>query len=397
MHPRMRFFVYLIFWTMILSFRSSHAATYTELSYADLQNAAETTVPVTTTTDKNFILMQTELGRYEIAAQKPWIPLPDGKYRLGHKAERIALLRERLEATGDLAPDDEADNALFDDAMKDAVINFQNRHGLSADGIVGKATLAELNITPEQRIKSIQINMQRWADLTKQLGDRFILVNIPDYQLHLFENGKEVLTMKAVVGKPDWQTPELTSRITRIVLNPYWHVPDKIAAKDLAPKVMEDPYYLDDMHIKVYVRNSGHSEQISSQDIDWANVSTDDAAYDFRQEPGDNNALGLVKFEFPNRFAVYLHDTPAKSVFDLPLRDLSHGCVRLEKPFDLLSYLMKDDPEWDTERVNEVVSTHKTTYVTLKKPIPIYITYLTVWIDDNGVVNYRNDIYNRDI
>lgn len=353
--------------------------------------------PNTPQPNKNYMSLQVELGRYQIASQKPWLPIPEhAKYRLDKHYESVALLRERLEVTGDLNPNDTIDKTLYDEPLVAAITQFQTRHGLKADGVAGKMTLGELNVLPQVRIRAIQLNMQRWAVLSKQLGDRYIMVNIPDYQLYLFDNGQQVLTMKAVVGKPTLQTPELTSRITRLVFNPYWHVPDKIAVNDIAPKVKEDPYYLSDMHIRVFVRKTGHSEEINGNEIDWENVQHDNVAYDFRQEPGDDNALGLVKFEFPNKYDVYLHDTPVKSAFEQEQRDLSHGCIRLERPFDLVTYLMKDNPKWDEQHTQEILDSHQTKYVSVTRPIPIFITYITVWTDENGVVNYRNDIYQRD-
>jgi murein L,D-transpeptidase YcbB/YkuD len=349
--------------------------------------------------ERNFVSLQAELALYQAAIDKPWpIIFERPKLKLKAHHQNVGLLRERLKLTGDLRETEgPLDNNVFDHPLADAVKNFQARHGLTVDGIAGVKTLAELNILPQQRIQEIQVNLQRWADLSKRLGDRFVMVNIPEFQLYVYDNGEQVMTMKAIVGKPDLQTPELSSRITRIILNPYWHVPDKIAAKDLAPKVRNDPYYLDDMHIKVFVNNGDSKEEISSQDIDWQSVEDSNAQYSFRQEPGDDNALGQVKFEFPNSHDVYLHDTSARSLFNEPFRALSHGCVRVEKPLDLVAYLMKDDFDWNDDRVQEILAMRKTTYIPVAKPMPVYITYITVWSDENGVVNYRNDIYQRDI
>jgi murein L,D-transpeptidase YcbB/YkuD len=355
--------------------------------------------PTQTLASKNSTSLQTELALYQTAAQKPWVALDIDHHKLksGRHNPVVPLIRERLQLSGDLGNSENPDNTIYDKQLILAVKHFQARHNLNADGIIGHDTLTELNIPPEQRIKSIQVNLQRWSDLSKKLGERFIIVNIPDYQLYLFDKGNQVLMMKAIVGKPDWQTPELISRITRIVFNPYWNVPVTIAANDLVPKAKSDPYYLEDMHIKVFINNGNHSEQVDRSEIDWQNVKSEDTSYTFRQDPGDDNALGVVKFEFPNEHDVYLHDTPVKSLFEGPVRDLSHGCVRLEKPLDLVTYLMKDDPKWDENRTQEILDTHKTNYIKIPKPIPIYITYITVWADENGVVNYRDDIYQRDI
>ena len=401
-HPRL-FMRHLTIFILATSFSLCYAneASYTQPSYLD-EHKPTTDAPTTTASQsqsaKQNDQLQIELSRYQAALQKPWpILLEHKRYRIGKKYDDVPELRDRLEITGDLNPSDTLDKNLFDDALVVAIQRFQTRHGLKSDGVVGKLTIAELNVLPAARIKAIQLNIQRWALLSKQLGERYILVNIPDYQLYLFEDGQQVLTMKAIVGKPTLQTPELASRITRVVFNPYWNVPDKIAAKDLAPKVKEDPYYLSDMHIRVFVRNSEHSREVDSSQIDWENVQSNDMPYDFRQEPGDDNALGQVKFEFPNPYDVYLHDTAAKDLFNLEIRDLSHGCVRLERPLDLVSYLMKDSPNWSEELTQSILDSRKTKAVSVAKPIPIYITYITVWTDENGMVNYRDDIYQRDI
>ena len=366
---------------------------FVSLSYGD-----EFDEPTSLSPKNKLIILQTELTRYEVAAQKPWLQITkQTKMKIGKRYANVPALRERLEAIGDLTLQYAVDPTFFDPTLREAIKRFQTRHGLKADGILGKDTITQLNVSPQVRIHAIQVNMQRWQEFSKKLGDRYIMVNIPDYQMYLYEDGKPVLTMRAVVGKPDLQTPELTSKITRIVLNPYWNVPNKIAANDLLPKVQADPYYLADMHINVYIRDDERSGQLAQNDIDWERVKdTDNSIYHFRQEPGEGNALGLVKFEFPNEYDVYLHDTPAKTLFENPLRALSHGCVRLEKPFDLVSYLMKDSADWSEERTQAVLDNHKTTYVPIARPIPIYITYLTVWADEAGVVNYRDDIYQRD-
>ncbi len=367
-------------------------------SYSETIPSAPLVTPPLTLASKNVTLLQNELNHYQNAVQQPWVPLTlESKLKLGKKNSSVPLLRQRLQIAGDLNNENPNDNSIYDAQVAHAVKHFQYRHALEADGIIGKATLAELNIPPEQRIKTLQINLQRWSDLAKKLGNRFIIVNIPDFALYLFDQGNQVMMMKTIVGKPDLQTPELNSRITRIIFNPYWHVPDKIAARDIIPKLRKDPYYLDDMHIKVYVKDSDHTEQVSGNDVDWQRTQGDDLSYEFRQEPGEDNALGVVKFEFPNSYSVYLHDTPVKTLFEQPYRALSHGCIRLENPLDLVNYLIQDNTEWNSDRIDTVIDSHQTTNIRIIKPIPIYITYITAWADENGVVNYRNDIYNKDL
>lgn len=371
---------------------SSEAAQSTD----NTEQPAENTQPAPNPNTEAGIL-SSELSRYQQLANQPWDTIPHVKLKYHANNQTVLLLRTRLRATGDLSAEADTQNTLFDKNLVAAVKNFQARHGLKADGIVGSATLAELNVTPKERIQQITVNISRWQELSPQLRDRYIMVNIPDYKFHLVENGQEVLNMKAIVGKPDWPTPLVTSRVTRVVFNPFWNVPTNIANRDIIPKAIDDPYYLDDMHIKVYVDHGNGNEQVDQNHINWSRVEdSDNNPYIFRQDPGDDNSLGLVKFEFVNPYDVYLHDTPAKSLFDEDTRALSHGCIRLERPFDLVSYLMKDDIDWNSDRLQTILESHKTTYVRVQQPIPIFITYLTVWADENGVVNYRNDVYNRD-
>jgi len=347
--------------------------------------------------EKNYYQLNDALKFYQTAAQNPWQTLILHRIlKLGSKNPNVILLRERLQRSRDLSTIND-NNPIFDPTLDQAVKSFQMRHGLKADGIVGEMTLAELNVPPEERVKQIQASMDRWEKLNKKLGSRFIMVNIPDYQMYLIDNNKIVLAMKAIVGKPTRQTPELYSRVTRLILNPYWHVPTKIAKNDILPKIQEDPEYLEDMNIHVIEQIHNKPTEVDSNDIDWDDMSEqDDMNLDFRQDPGDKNALGVVKFEFPNDYDVYMHDTPAKNLFDSYPRDFSSGCIRLEKPFDLVSYLMKDNADWDNQRIQDVIQSKKTTYVRIMKPIPIIITYITAWVDDNGKVNFRDDIYHLD-
>jgi L,D-transpeptidase YcbB len=343
-------------------------------------------------TNKNVIALNEALRIYQAAAQHPWPVLSTPKsLKVGNKNALVPVLRERLYYSGDLPSIDNHDDT-FDPALAKAIKSFQQRHGLTSNGVLGNSTLAALNVTPAERIKQIQINRQRWANL--QLGNRYILVNIPDYTMSLFENDQRVLSMKTIVGKPQLPTPQLRSRITRLIFYPYWHVPAKIAKKDILPKVQEDPNYLDDMNIKILQRKKGQPTTIDENDIDWDEAESDQ--YLFRQEPGEQNALGIVKFEFPNPYDVYMHDTSTKNLFNTYPRDLSHGCIRLEKPFDLVNYLMKNDTHWNRDKMQSIIEAMKTTYVQVIEPIPIIITYLTAWVDEQGKVNFRDDIYHLD-
>jgi murein L,D-transpeptidase YcbB/YkuD len=346
---------------------------------------------------KNYTRLQQILPIYENAVAHPW-PTISSKgplLKIGIHGMRVVAIRERLRATGELKESGDFSSDVFDDELEDSVIYFQTCHGLKADGVIGPATLAELNVPAQERLKQIQINMSRWAKLSNELSDRYILINVPAYELDLVEHGNTILSMKAIVGKPTRPTPDIESTVTRIVFNPYWNVPRLIAQKDIVPKILADQGYLDEMHIKVINREEDSAPEVDQNEIDWQAAAVEGFRYHFRQDPGENNALGLVKFEFQNSHDVYMHDTPAKNLFEADKRAFSSGCIRLERPFDLVSYLMEDNPKWNNDRIEDVLEKGKTTYVKVT-PIPVIITYLTTWVDDNGDVQFREDIYGRD-
>jgi murein L,D-transpeptidase YcbB/YkuD len=305
------------------------------------------------------------------------------------------LLRARLKATHDLAAD-VPDSTKFDKELAAAVKVFQMRHGLNADGVVGDNTKAEMNIPASIRVAQIKLNMQRWADLAPTLGHRYLMVNIPEYQLHVIDNDKQVLTMKVVVGRPTRQTPELNSRITRIVFNPKWNVPSMIAKNDIIPKVIENPNYLTTNNIRIFNSDQENSYEVNREDVDWEDARENGFNYRFRQDAGVKNALGEVKFEFANTHDVYLHDTPAKGLFNADRRDFSSGCIRLEKPFALVDYLVQNDERINNEKINDTLASRVTTYFRVDHALPIVITYLTAWVDEQGLVHFTDDVYGRD-
>jgi murein L,D-transpeptidase YcbB/YkuD len=351
---------------------------------------------------KNYDRLAAQLPYYQDAAEHPekypWPIIPSSKriLRPGVHDGLVLLLRQRLQTTRDLV-NTNTNSLLFDKELAQAVKVFQARHGLTADAIVGADTLAALNVTPDIRAKQIQINMQRFAQLAGDVGDRFVLVNIPEYQLHLVEDNHEVLTMKVIVGKPTRETPELTSDINRLEFNPHWSVPHMIAQNDIVPKVIENPSYLNENKIRVYNNQENDAYEMSSYDVDWRDAEENGFQYHLRQDPGIKNALGLVKFEFQNSHDVYLHDTPAKELFNKDKRDFSSGCIRLEKPFALVAYLTQNDTRMDSNKVRTTLETKHTTYFSLRDPIPIYITYITAWVSDDGVVHFADDVYDKDM
>ncbi len=347
--------------------------------------------------DWNYNELEHALPIYEAAALNPWGSLPmEIKLKPGDRNRAILILRNHLRTIGDLKADDDNELILYDHQLVKAVKHFQARNGLYPDGIIGPATISALNITPAERLRQIQVNLQRWAKLSNTLGERYIMVNVPEYRMYLVDHGQTVLSMKAVVGKPERPTPELTSTMTRLVLNPYWNVPKTIAEKDIVPKVIHNPDYLDDMHIKIFDQQEDDAIEMSPDEVDWEEAATDGFRYHFRQDPGNDNALGRVKFEFQNSLDIYMHDTPAKNLFDLPKRAFSSGCIRLEKPFELVSYLMQDDPKWSEEMMQAILDTGRTSYIKIPHPTKVIITYVTVWSDTDGNLQFRDDLYGWD-
>lgn len=365
-------------------------------SFADTLPEFSTSDPVSIA-NLNYEVLQHTLPIYENAVSHPWASIAsDVALKPGKKNVAILALRERLRATGDLQPEKDTGLILFDPYLTDAVKHFQYTHGLNADGIVGSATLYELNIPPEQRLMQIRINMDRWAKLARELKNRYILVNIPAYRLELVDNGQRILTMRAVVGKPERPTPEIISTITRLVLNPYWNVPKRIAERDIIPKVIENPDYLSELGIRVFDRQDVDATEIYPSEINWMKARANGFQYHLRQDPGEQNALGLVKFEFQNSDDIYMHDTPAKDLFDKDRRAFSSGCIRLERPFDLADNLMENDPKWNDEIVYSLLTEGKTKYIKVAKPTKVIITYLTTWVDDEGNLQFRDDLYGLD-
>jgi len=335
-----------------------------------------------------------------IAARGGWGEVPAGPpLKMGDGGPRVAALRARLSASGDLAATPanpgSPSAAGYDEAVAAAVSHFQRRHGLEPTGKVGADTLAELNVPVEARIRQIEVNQERWRWMPASLGDRYILVNVPDFRLDVVEGGAVPLSMRVIVGKPKGRTPIFSSRMAYLQLNPEWNLPDDIAANEIAPKLAADPGYLA-RHDMDLIRGWGNKEEVvdpASADLSKLGKGS---PYRLRQRSGEANPLGQVKFLFPNPFDVYLHGTPGQSLFARTVRNFSHGCVRLEKPEDLAAYLLKDDPKWTPDSIQSAIATGDHRTILLPKPMPIYILYWTAWVDADGTVELRRDLYGHD-
>jgi murein L,D-transpeptidase YcbB/YkuD len=332
-----------------------------------------------------------------LAADGGWPPVPDGpKMQAGDRGSRVAVLWERLQAEGYLPDTATAGGELFDDTLLEAVRRFQARHGLDADGVVGPATLGALNVAARQRARQIEVNLERWRWLPQDLGQQYILVNIANFELDVMEDGQPALVMKVVVGRDYRRTPVFSDRMTYLVLSPYWNVPPSIAVQDKLPLIKKDPGYLAKQNMKIFQGWGAETREIDPWSIDWSRVTANNFSYRLRQEPGPLNALGKVKFMFPNKFNVYLHDTPSRELFAKPERTYSSGCIRLEKPIELAQYLLRDDPRWTRENILSAVERRSEQTVQLSKKIPVHLLYWTAWVTDDGATHFRKDIYGRD-
>ena len=313
----------------------------------------------------------------------------------GSVSDRVAELMKRLAASGDLKSGAKGAD-LFNEDLKQAVMVFQKRHGLKTDGAVGPDTLNALNVPLKERIRQIELNMERMRWILGNVEQRSIVVNIANFQLEVIENGESVLSMKVVVGKRYWDTPIFTARMTDLILNPWWNIPDSIARKEILKKIKKNPHYLSEQKIEVLKGWGPREESVDPETVDWSKITAKTLAYRFRQEPGPLNPLGRLKFLFPNKFDVYLHDTPAKRLFSENVRMFSHGCTRLEKPLELAEYVLRDDPRWTREKLVSAIEEGAEQKVRIPHPVNVHFLYLTAWVDEKGVVEFRDDIYGRD-
>jgi len=322
---------------------------------------------------------------------------PGPRLEVGSNEPRVADLRARLEAEGvEPPPAASGDPAHFDEGLDRAVRAFQERHGLEVDGVVGVATITALNVPAERRLRQIWINLERWRWLPADLGERHIEVNVLGFEVKVVEQGRTVSVHRAVVGRPFRATPTFSGSMTYLVLSPYWHVPPTIAAVDKLPMIRRDPNII--TAERMTLLEQGTDRPVDPFSVDWSAMTGAEfnRRYRLRQEPGPNNALGFVKFMFPNGHNVYLHDTPTRSLFDRSSRDFSSGCIRIEGAFDLAEYLLSDRPDWTRERIEQVARAGVERTVPLARAVPVHLLYWTAWMDEAGRPHYRDDIYNRD-
>jgi murein L,D-transpeptidase YcbB/YkuD len=346
--------------------------------------------------DSIYIGLRQALARYRaLAAAGGWPKIPDGAVLgPGSVDPRIGILRLRLQLTGDLAADAQGyPPSRYDDDVHQAVRGFQERHGLPADGVVGEQTRALLNIQVQSRIRQILANLERARWLPDDLGDPYVLVNLADFDLRVVEGGRDTLRMRVVIGDPETITPIFSDKISYIEINPYWNVPRSIAVKEMLRVLRRDPGALTAQNIRVLAAGG---EEVDPASVNWSAVSADNFNYRLRQDPGVRNALGRIKFMFPNPYGVYLHDTPSRKLFRRQVRTFSHGCIRIEKPIELATFLLRGDPVWGRTRIERTIAGGKNRAVVLKDLVPVHLVYLTAWVDRDGKMQFRDDHYNLD-
>ncbi|ADH85246.1 L,D-transpeptidase family protein [Desulfurivibrio alkaliphilus] len=335
-----------------------------------------------------------------LAEQGGWPQVPGSTtLRLGDRDHRVVTLRQRLHRSRDLSGT-AARGDVFDETLEAAVRSFQQRHGLLADGVVGRQTLAALNVPLEVRIRQLKLNLERWRWLAEEFGRRHILVNTAANKLELIEDEQAILSMRVVTGTPYRRTPNFSDRVTYLVLNPYWNIPASIAAQDILPELQENPDYLAQNGIKVLDGWNADSATVTPDTVDWERLRTRPQAFPYRlrQDPGPRNPLGRIKFMFPNAYSVYLHDTPARELFHRQTRNFSSGCIRLERPLELAANLLAGTPLDSVGALRRALfdETSHDRHVRLPSPVPVHLVYWTAWVAPDGSVQFRDDIYERD-
>ena len=368
------------------------------MNEAILNNSISGSLTSLLPTYKTYTRLKRALSNYrQIEYDGGWKPIASGEtLKLGMSDPRVVDLKNRLIFSGDLKARVAIDEN-YDELAELAVKKFQKRHGLTVDGNVGAGTLEMLNIPVEKRIEQVIINMERCRWLPTELGEHYVLVNIANFELEAVKNGEVELEMDVVVGKPFRKTPVFSSQMVYLVFNPYWTVPPTIFDNDIVPAVRKNSRHLANLNIKVVSGYGANEKIIDPSTIDWSSVTSRNFPYMLRQEPGPNNALGLVKFIFPNPYNVYMHDTNHRELFVNTDRTLSSGCIRLAKPLEFAEYILKNQSQdYTMEKIQSIVAKEKNQTVLIQPGINVHLLYWTAFVDETGSINFRKDIYERD-
>lgn len=368
------------------------------LAAPDFRNFLESLPPPHT----HYRLLQNALIHYrQLAAAGGWPQVADGdSLRPGERDPRVTSIRKRLQVTDETTPAATDDPHFFDPGLVEAVKRFQARHGLTVDGVVGKNTRSAMNITAEAKVEMIRINLARWRWHAHDLGQKYILVNIASFNLKAFTDNQDipVLDFPVIVGKDRHQTPVFSDSVVYLDFNPFWNVTPSIAANEDLPALRKDPEHLAKRNIRLFSSWQPGAVELDSTAIDWTQITPGEMrGYKLRQDPGPWNALGKVKFVFPNRYSVYMHDTASPGLFKRTQRDFSHGCIRVSNPLELAVFVLEgQDGGWTRDKVVDLYKQNTRKVIRLSHPVPVHITYQTSWVDKDGAIHFNRDIYARD-
>ncbi len=346
-----------------------------------------------------YVSLRNALPRYQkLAADGGWPSISAGRpIHPDERDPRIPSIRQRLQTEGFPAPQPHDDTSRHDPELVRAVSQFQRQHGLGTDGVIGKSTIAAMNISADAKVKQILINLERWRWQPHDFEEYYAFVDITGFSLEIMRQGKLLLEMPVVVGTPEHETTVFSDQIQYVELNPYWNIPTQIARDEILAELQKNSNYLANKHIRLFSDRSSEATELSSLSMNWQQISPQAMGrFKLRQEPGKWNALGAIKISFPNRYNIYMHDTPSQNLFKRSVRSFSHGCIRLSDPLNLAATLLADQEKWPQERLQEVIASGKRTIINLTTPLPIHITYQTVRCDPEGTIFFYGDIYNRD-
>jgi L,D-transpeptidase YcbB len=356
------------------------------------RSAAQLAEPAWLNPERQAELMRQAIELYTcIATVNVWNTLPsDLRLSLGDTNVVVFKLQHNLLLTKDLSSEHLDSTSVYDSLLVAATINFQKRHGIKPDGRIGPQTVAAINVPPAQKLKLLQANLQRWQATCAGINFPAVFINIPDYKLYLADSSKVLLQMRAIVGKRSSPTYLNNTELLSIVVNPNWNLPRSIAVNEIVPILRRNPNYLNKRNMRVYL----DGRQINPWRVNWYKVNAVNFNYQIVQLPGKQNELGELKFLYNSKVNQYMHDTPRKELFNYQQRDFSHGCIRLEKPYELALYLLQQQSDQPEKKAKELLAKwDRNLYLRIRKPMPLYIIYQTSWVDQDGKVQFRPDVY----